>query len=564
MEKKEYIIIALLILLSLFLFFFRLGDVGFFEPDEGRYAEIAREMIERGDYVVPRLNGVLYFEKPPLVYWLTALSFKVFGINEFAGRFVPAFFGFLGIIVTYFLARKMYGVKCALYSSLILLATIEYFIISRILVLDMALAFFVSCSFFCFYSYLNSNKNKTLFLMFFYAASALGVLTKGPVAVVLPWGICSLYVILTGRFIEVLKNKIHLWGMALFILIVSPWFILIIKKEPSFFRFFFIHEHITRFLTSEHERGEPFYYFLAILLIGFLPWIAYIPFSLKRYLKIYPFSALKNSENNKYLFLFLWAIGILGFFSISGSKLPAYIVPLYPALAVMVGKLMADETFHPVNKKMQTRVLFSLTSFLLLLFLMYCGWVIMKKPLLRQISLSIIFMTFVVALGLVSSGYLLFKKEKKDHSYLVLIFMMIALQMLLFLSLQKAEDFFSSKKIIMTLKSNKKPGDEVYCFGCYEQALPFYLEQRIKIINWKDELTFGADKLEGPEKNMWFIDADMDFLQRELEKERRVFIILKKGDFDTFIKRYPEWSNSLMETVHKTVLISNIKKHGSE
>ena len=366
-DKKEILMFSFLAFLTFFLFFFNLGNVGLLEPDEGRYSEIPREMIESSDWIVPKLNGVLYFEKPPLVYWLVAISFKVFGYNEFAGRFPGAFLGAIGIFLTYFLARRMYGKKCAFYSSLILLTSLEYFFVSRIILLDIPLAFFITLTFSSFYFYLTSEKRSKFWLILFYIGMALGTLTKGPVAIVLPVGILFVFLLLTSNLKYFISDKTHFAGLAVFSVLTVPWFILVTIREPSFFNFFFIREHVLRFLTNEHNRNEPFYYFFLIILAGFFPWIVYIPFSLKRYLKVFPLSVFKDKELNKFLFLFLWSAGIFGFFSISGSKLVAYIVPIFPAISIMAGLLIAHIIDDKAVLRKEHYVIFSLLIILFLL-----------------------------------------------------------------------------------------------------------------------------------------------------------------------------------------------------
>ncbi|MBN1520943.1 MAG: glycosyltransferase family 39 protein [Candidatus Aureabacteria bacterium] len=557
-RQKEIFIVAGIIFLSAFLFFFRLGEVGLFEPDEGRYAEIPREMCAENDFIVPRLNGVLYFEKPPLVYWMTSLSFALLGQSEFSARFSTALPGLVVVLLTYALARKMYGKRCAAFSALVLLASLEYFFIARLLVLDMPLTLFMTLGFASFYFYLFSEKAKKIWLFVFYFSLAMGVLTKGPVAFVLPAGVIFLFSLLTGNGRKAFLDKAHLAGLALFFAVASPWFFLVTWREPSFFRFFFIHEHLVRFLTSEHGRAEPFYYFFVILLVGFLPWVIYLVPSAMRYLKVFPASSLKKSENQPFFFLFLWAVMIVGFFSLSGSKLPAYILPIYPAMAIMAGKIMEDSSFDAAEAGKEARIVFASGALLMTLFAAYMVWVVFKKPVLRPLFTFVFVLGACLLGGWVLSAYLFFRRRKRIAAYLVQIMMMLFLETAFIGLFEKAEDFFSGKKVIMKLKEEKKQEDILYCYNSYVQAVPFYLKERVRIVNWRDELGFGAGKLEDDERKEWFIEADMDFVVQELGRSERVFFIMKKGDYKALIKNHPELSKKKLAEAHNTILMGNV------
>jgi 4-amino-4-deoxy-L-arabinose transferase-like glycosyltransferase len=556
---REGLYILLLICFVFGLFFFRLGGVGLFEPDEGRYSELAREMIDSGDYVVPRLNGVLYFEKPPLVYWATALCFRLFGYNEFAARFPVAFFGALGVVVTFFLAARMYGRKCAFYSSLVLLTGIEYFFVGRILILDMPLAFFITLCFASFYFYLYSGKNRGLSLMTLYASFALGLLTKGLIALVLPAGIFFVFLVLSGNFKRFLLDKRHIAGAFLFLLISVPWFWLIISREPSFFNFFFIREHFVRFLTKTHGRSKPMYYFLLILLVGFIPWISYLPFALRKY---FSFRNLKEKKEQGFLFLVLWASGIFVFFSLSGSKLPAYIVPLYPALAIMVGRIMADASFNRSGSSKDMKILFVVLSVLFIAFAVFLAGAAFIRHRLWQIAPYIFVIITAVIAGLASSVFFMFRKDRKDISYLAQIAAVVIIQVAVVLALGRAEDYLSSKKIMTALSTARKTGDTVYSLGCYEQSMPFYLKERVRIIDWTGELEFGISKLSKEERGYWFIEGrekgSYQYIIDELASGKRLFIVIRKGEFEDFSRRNPEIKLNIIAETQETALVSNV------
>ncbi|GAB1427419.1 hypothetical protein MASR2M17_08450 [Aminivibrio sp.] len=292
------ILLLILVLLSLTLYFRGLGDHGLLEPDEGRYSEIPREMMESGDFVTPRLNYVKYFEKPVLSYWLTAGAFALFGENEFAGRFWPALLALGGALFTWMLARFLYGRETALLSSVILVTSLVYFAIGQINITDMPLSFFLTMALTGFY--LGLEKDRRYYLLF-YAGMALAILTKGLIGIVLPGGIIFWYMILTRKW-RIPRSALYLPGIILFFALVLPWFVEVCRRNSDFFYFFFVQEHFLRYATKMHGRYEPFWFFIPILLAGLFPWTGLLPGAL-RSAKPASWRALKERPQPE-LFLF--------------------------------------------------------------------------------------------------------------------------------------------------------------------------------------------------------------------------------------------------------------------
>ena len=327
---------ALFALGLLFVYFSGLGAYGLLEPDEGRYSEIPREMIETGDFVTPRLNYVKYFEKPALHYWLTAASQKVFGETEFAGRFWPAVLALGSVAVAWATSRRMHGGQAAYYSSAVLGASLLHFAIGRINIIDMTLSFFMTLSFAGLWFALKEDSRRGL--MLFYAGMALAVLSKGLVGVVLPGGVLVAYSLIT-RDISPLKRAINRRGIVLFLILTVPWFFEVCRRNPDFFRFFFIQEHFLRYATRMHGRYEPAWFFIPILIVGFFPWAGLLPGAILSALPR-PLRALGREKRDE-LYLLLWFGVIFVFFSLSSSKLIPYIVPALPPMAMLMGSYLA-------------------------------------------------------------------------------------------------------------------------------------------------------------------------------------------------------------------------------
>jgi 4-amino-4-deoxy-L-arabinose transferase-like glycosyltransferase len=222
--------ILLLWVVPALFYFSLLGYTPLLSPDEGRYAEIAQHMLEHKDWLVPHLDHLVYFEKPPLVYWLTACSFQVFGYNEFAARFFPALFAWLMIPLTFSLARSMFSEDVACYSAMILTVMAFQAAVGRILTLDMTAAFFIVWALTAFYRHLKSARQLHLYLA--YTACALAFLTKGLIGIVLPAGILVIFLLLTRQSSTILR-LISPVGILLFVLVAGPWFYYMVYRFPG-------------------------------------------------------------------------------------------------------------------------------------------------------------------------------------------------------------------------------------------------------------------------------------------------------------------------------------------
>src|SRR5665647_433260 len=315
-------------------FFQFLGKFPLMEPDEGRYSEIPREMLESGDFVTPMLNYVKYFEKPPLHYWLNALSISIFGENEFATRFPGALSGLLTVLFTYHVGRKLFGRRAGLMAALILGSSTGFLVQGRMNLTDMTLTFCMTVSIGCFLlASRPDERNKNCYYYMFYLFAALAVLAKGLIGLVLPGGIIVLYMFSCRRW-SLLKEMKLLPGILLFLAVAAPWFVLVSLRNPEFAQFFFIHEHFQRFLSKVHGRYQPIWFFIPILLLTMLPWSFFVPQAVIR-----AWRERKEKGGDLLVYLILWACFIFLFFSKSNSKLIPYILPVFPPLALLVGLL---------------------------------------------------------------------------------------------------------------------------------------------------------------------------------------------------------------------------------
>src|SRR5229473_7826569 len=333
--------LRLWILLAVFAaaWFCNLGYRHLVKPDEGRYAEIPREMAASGDWLTPRLNGFKYFEKPALQYWATAAAFGAFGQNEWAARLWPGLAGFFGALLVFWTGNRLFGPPIGLYGALVAASSAMYVLIGHFLSLDMALAFFMSASVFAIavaQRHESGDDERRRWMLLAWAAAALAVLSKGLVGIVLPAGAVVLYVLIERD--RERWARLHLLpGGLLCLAIAAPWFIAVALANPEFSRFFFIHEHFERFTTREHGRYQPVWYFVPVLLAGVLPWIVDLFPALGR-----AWTRAPETRFQPRRFLLLWCVVVFAFFSASDSKLGSYILPIFPALALLIGIHLAS------------------------------------------------------------------------------------------------------------------------------------------------------------------------------------------------------------------------------
>jgi 4-amino-4-deoxy-L-arabinose transferase-like glycosyltransferase len=334
---SRYLLIGLAIILALW--FVKLANRPLAHPDEGRYAEIAREMLATGDWVTPRLNGFVYLQKPPLQYWATAVAYKVFGPAEWTARFWTALTGLGMVVVAWLAGRRLLGRDAGTFGALALLASPYFVVMSGINTLDVGVSLFLNGA---VLTYLLSRQAGTRraeagWMLAAWAAMALAVLSKGLIGVVLPFAALVGYA-LWHRQPEALARLYWVPGIAVFLAIAAPWFTLAAHANPEFLQYFFLHEHFQRFTSTVHNRAGPIWYFVPILLLAVGPWAVAAAAGLRQAWRSRP----ANGAVSPRRFLLVWCAVVFVFFSVSQSKLPAYLVPMVPALALLAGDALAN------------------------------------------------------------------------------------------------------------------------------------------------------------------------------------------------------------------------------
>lgn len=322
-----------------FCYFHNLGVIGLVGPDEPRYAWIARDMAETGDWVTPRLYGKPWFEKPVLYYWGAALSFKLFGASEAAARLPSAIAALLATLAMAWLAWRIYEAETATWVLLLLPTTVGMVGFSHAAATDMPFAGMLTIAMVCgamivglVPNRIDSSASKFVWLILFGVFLGLAVLAKGPAAIVLSGGAVLFWALFTKRWRDAFRC-LHPVAIASFCATALPWYIVCARRNPEFFRIFIIEHNFKRYLTPEFQHVQPFWFYIPVVLIAFLPWtlqaISAIYRDLVRHRRRLQFSATST-------FLLSWPVFCLLFFSLSKSKLPGYVLPAILPVGLLI------------------------------------------------------------------------------------------------------------------------------------------------------------------------------------------------------------------------------------
>ena len=508
MKRKSQIL--LLLVFPLVLYILLIACMPLMEPDESRYSDIPRLMNQTGDYVTPRLHHVIYLEKPPLVYWATALIFKVFGENNFSARLFVALCAWGCIILAYCMGAHFRSSKTGLYAAAILSTFLFHFLIGKINILDMPLTFFICFAIWAGYRYISGFGRYKIWLYLLYISSALAFLTKGLIGVVFPFAILGIWLILEKRWRDIL-DLISPVGMLIFSAIALPWIILAQMANPDFLWFFFVQEHLLRYTTTVHGKDATFFYYFPVVLLGTTPWCAFLWKSFKE-------GGIKLRRlftATEYRFIFTWIIFIFLFFSVSSSKLVPYIGPVFIPLSVIFAQIfMVSERKevpgHSGNWLYHFPIVLQSLLFILIL---------LAPPIIRYLELgkSPIVISenwkYLIIIPVLAQVLLVFLPDLLRRSYRIKPSITIySLSAIFFCSLIiPLDDFFgpykSAEPVSQAIKRLVPAGKEVYQYKIALYGVDFYNNIRTPIVEDFGELGDGIRKLPEAERKHYFMSA---------------------------------------------------------
>jgi 4-amino-4-deoxy-L-arabinose transferase-like glycosyltransferase len=470
--------IAILVVLSAYLFFFRLGGMALTDPDETFYAQTAKEMLDRSEWHTPYLYGKPQFEKPILIYWMMEASYKLLGVNETAARLPSAVFGLAGVIAIYLLGSMLFGRKAGFLSALVLATNVEYIILTRACITDMMLA--VSMLFgvlFFFYGYAKGNK---YFYILSSAAFAVAVLAKGPIALILPLAAFIVFLFFS-KDIGILKRIPFGWCALVFLAVAAPWYVIAYRMHgKEFIDAFFGFHNVTRFMQSEHKIGSQVYYNIPVIMAGFFPWSVFLPVAFWHIFKKARQAAEGGSQilaKKGYIFILTWFFAIFLFFTASSTKLPTYIFPCFISLALMTGVLLKDF----LDMKQMSRFFDNAVkvSYYILVAAIISGAIgisiyLKYRKAMPEVVPGVIISSCVLVAGFIITTVFFIRRKYPAAIYMIVGSLAVFLLPLNLTVLPQIERYEASKEVSAKLLSVMSPGDKLGCQSNYLPGLAFY------------------------------------------------------------------------------------------
>jgi 4-amino-4-deoxy-L-arabinose transferase-like glycosyltransferase len=517
---EQWMYRALAALLAM-VWFATLSTRPLFNPDEGRYAEIPREMLSGGDWIIPHLNGLAYIEKPPLQYWATAVSYGLLGPTAFAARLYSALAALGTVFLVWFVARRLWGADAGRRAVPVLCGMLMFVVLGQLLTLDMSLTFYMTLSLAGFLLAQRPARSRGWMLLA-WAAAGCGVLTKGLVAAAVPAAVLILYSVYSRDFSP--WRRLYLkWGLPLFLCITVPWHWLAARRLPDFLEFFFIHEHVARYLSPIADRQEPWWFFAWVFLAGSAPWTLPALRVLGTGWRRAP-----SADFNPSLFLWIWVMFIGVFFSLSDSKLMPYILPVMPALTLLIAA-------QPVQRLKRD---FRITGVLTLLAGLGLGLASLNWPnVVAASDRSAYFLPLATPVGEVgvllalSGAYVLLRhREDATRAGAFLGVGWCMAWLLLIHSAGVLAPIYSGVDLAAALPAAERDAP-LYSVGTYDQSLTFYLRRTVMLVAYRGELDYGLRK--APDAEI----ADVAEFLRRWSSQTRAYAVMEKRMFEDFKSR---------------------------
>ncbi|WP_454712394.1 glycosyltransferase family 39 protein [Cupriavidus nantongensis] len=514
--------VMLVSLLILLVWFGTLDMRHLLRSDEGRYAEIAREMVATGDWVTIRYHELKYFEKPPFHLWVTALAYTVFGVGDWQARLCVALSGMLGIGVSMLAAARWYGCRVAVLTGLVLVSAPMWNVAGHFNSLDMTLSGAMACVLACMLLAQHPAATPVArrnWMLACWAAMGVAVLVKGLVGLALPGLVLVVYTLATRDW--KLWCRLHLpAGIAVLLAVTVPWFWLMAERNPEFLRFFFIHEHWQRYTSNVHHREGSVWFFAPLLLAGFLPWLGLVP-QMWQAVRERAGVARGNAPRpfQPALLAALWAVAIFVFFSLSGSKLPGYIVPIFPALALLAGVALDTTTERAWRWQVDAMIALGVIG---LIAIPFVG--VMEKPGTPNAVYRDFAEWLAIAFAVMLGGALLARRLLRTRGVFASV---VAYAVAMFLCATvglRAHEVMgrpsSGADLAPAIGAVLKPDMPLYSVRMLDHTLPFYLRRTTILVEHPDELEFGVRQ----EPQKWIPSLDQ-FIARWQDGQRAVAIM---------------------------------------
>ncbi|WP_427313182.1 glycosyltransferase family 39 protein [Cupriavidus sp. H39] len=510
--------LALVVMAFALLWFGTLGMRHLLGPDEGRYAEIAREMLTSGDWVTIRYDGLKYFEKPPFHMWMTAVSYALFGIGDWQARLCVALAGAAGLGMSMLAAARWFGARAGAMAGLVLAGAPMWNVAAHFNTLDMTLSGAMACvlaSLLLAQHPAATPAARRRWMLACWAAMGVAVLTKGLVGVALPGLVLVLYTGVTRDL--ALWRRLHApAGIALMLLVAAPWYWLVAQRNPEFLHFFFIHEHWQRYTSTVHARRGAPWYFVPLLAGGFLPWLGLLPDMVRAVARRAGVAHAARTASppcqpfQPALMAGLWAATIFVFFSLSGSKLPGYIVPMFPALAILAGAVLAHTAERAWARQLRAMLVVGAIGLLASPVIATLDANNTPNALYRSYAIWVALACALVMASAAAALWLL-RRHGRMVSVTGYAFGMLLAFSIALLGHEAIGRSASGIDLVAPIARVLRPGMPLYGVGMLDHTLPFYLRHPLTMVAQADELAFGA--AQEPQKWLPTIDAFVDAWQ---------------------------------------------------
>jgi 4-amino-4-deoxy-L-arabinose transferase-like glycosyltransferase len=485
---------ALLLATGALLFLPSLGTPSLWDIDEGHNAEAAREMLESGNWIVPTFNFRLRVDKPALLYWLQMATYEVLGISEFAARLPSALAALAALLLVYELGRCMFTASTALLAGLILASALLFCGAAQFANPDALLNAFTLLTLFFFWRGFSRDWQG-----WFIAAgisAGLAVLAKGPVGFVLPALVVGAVLLLTGR-LRILWNPRLLLGLVAYGFIAFPWYIWVaVDTKADFLRGFFLTHNVNRFLSPMENHGGPFYYYAVVLLVGFAPWSAFLGLTVWSSLQEWRTSRQADQANTQsararpevaHLFLWCWIGAYVLFFTLGSTKLPNYILPIYPAVALLTARFLdrwrTGELAVPAWLLCVGLGCTALVGVVAVLGLLIAGGTIPLAALKQRHFDGLAAWALIGSFPIVgaTSGWWLFEKQRRTAAVSLLSASAILFAVGLSAAIANALDAYKAPRPLAqaVLAAIPEPEVRVGCFEYYQPSLVFYCRREV-------------------------------------------------------------------------------------
>ncbi|MCA7901090.1 glycosyltransferase family 39 protein [Burkholderia cepacia] len=525
------ITLVLLVVALAIVWFAPLGLRHLIPSDEGRYAEMAREMFVTGDWITPRYNGYKYFEKPPLQTWMNALTFAWFGIGEWQARLYTALASFAGVLLVGFTGARLFNPLSGFLAAVVLAASPYWNLMGHFNALDMGLAFWMALSLCSLLLAQRPGLRPAAargWMWACWAAMAFAVLSKGLVGLILPGAVLVLYTLI-ARDWALWKRLYLVSGLVIFFAIVTPWFVLVQQRNPEFFNFFFIVQQFRRYLTPEQNRPGPLYYFVPVLLVGFLPWLSVAWQSIRHALRM----PRQPNGFSPMLVLLIWSAFIFLFFSASHSKLISYVLPVAPALALIIGAYLPLMTADRFRRHLLGYLVFFVAAAFGIIFLAYQGDARTPNALYRAFQMWL-YAGLAVAAALTLAAAWLNRRAGVAAALAAFGAAWLAFGTIGGTGHDEFGRYSSGALLAPTVRAElaKLPPDTpFYSIEMLDHTFPFYMGHTTIMVQRQDELGFGISM----EPNKWIPTVD-EWITR-WKQETHALAIMPPGQYDTLVKQ---------------------------